>query len=181
MKIAVSGSHRTGKSTLVGDLHHSLPGYSVIDEPYRLLEEEGHPFAQPPSLDDFELQLDRSIQSILSCPSRAILDRCPADFLAYLTVHRDHDAFDPAPWMPRVLAAMEQLDLVIFVPIEDPERIAISRADGPRWRRAVHEELRTILLDDPWHLGVATLEVRGDHRERLNQVLRHLAASGAAL
>jgi hypothetical protein len=178
MRIAVSGSHRTGKSTLVGDLHQSLTGYQVIDEPYRQLEEEGHPFAQPPSLDDFELQLDRSIQSVSSCPPRAILDRCPADFLAYLNVHRDHDAFDLGAWMPRVSEAMERLDLVILVPIEDPDRVAVSREDGPRWRRAVHEELRNVLLDDPYHLGVATLEVRGDRRERLNQVLRHLAARG---
>jgi AAA domain len=181
MKIAVSGSHRTGKSTLVGDVHQSLAGYEVIDEPYRLLEEEGHPFAHPPSLEDFVLQLDRSIRSLLSCPTRVIFDRCPADFLAYLTVHRDRDAFDLGAWMPRVSEAMERLDLVILVPIEDPDRVAVSREDGPRWRRAVHEELRSILLDDSYHLGVATLEVRGDRRERLNQVLRHLAASGAAL
>jgi len=180
MKIAVSGSHRTGKSTLVEDLHRRLSGYEVIPEPYRLLEEEGHPFAQPPSLEDFELQLDRSVQSILTCSSRAILDRCPADVLAYLAVHRDRDAFDASSWMPRVCEAMSGLDLVILVPIEDPDRIAVSREDGPRWRRAVHEEIRTILLDDPWQFGVAAIEVRGDRSERLRQVLEHLAAPDVA-
>lgn len=36
MRIAVSGSHRTGKSTLIAELAALLPGYSTVDEPYCL-------------------------------------------------------------------------------------------------------------------------------------------------
>lgn len=174
MRLAISGAHRTGKSTLVEDLRRNLPGYEAIEEPYSLLEETGHLFRHPPSIEDFELQLDGSIRSILAAPSNAIFDRCPADLLAYLAVHPDREGFDPDLWMPRVREAMNQLDLVVFVPIEHPDRIGPETETRPRWRRAVHEELRTILLDDPWDLRVVTMEVRGDHRERLNQVLRRL-------
>lgn len=177
MKVAVSGAHRTGKSTLVQDLLGHLPGYQAIDEPYRLLEEEGHTFGHPPSLEDFELQLDVSIRSVLGSPSNSIFDRCPADLLAYLAVHRDRDAFDPDLWMPRVREAMGRLDLVVFVPIENPDRIDAGADARPRWRRAVHEELGAILLDDSWDLGVRTMEVRGDPGERLAQVLSRLDLS----
>jgi uridine kinase len=50
MKIAISGAHRTGKTTLVEELSRALPAYGVVDEPYYLLEEEGHEFAEMPSL-----------------------------------------------------------------------------------------------------------------------------------
>lgn len=58
MRIAVSGAHRTGKTTLVSDLVASLPTFSAVDEPYYLLENEEHSFAEIPGFDDFELQLD---------------------------------------------------------------------------------------------------------------------------
>ena len=41
MRIAVSETHRAGKSTLVEDLAEWLRGHRVVDEPYHLLEEEG--------------------------------------------------------------------------------------------------------------------------------------------
>jgi predicted ATPase len=177
VRIAVSGAHRTGKSTLVEDLCRSLPGHAPVEEPYRVLEEEGHPFHESPSLEDFELQLERSIRSLLEGAPNQIFDRCPADFLAYLATHRDGDAFDPEPWAARVRTAMERLDLVVLVPIEQPDRIQVSVEDRPKWRRRVADELRTLLLDDAWDLGVACIEVRGDARERLDQVLEHLRGS----
>lgn len=177
MRIAVSGSHRTGKSTLVEDLCRSLPGHVSVDEPYRALEEEGHPFHESPSLEDFELQLERSIRSLWERSPNQIFDRCPADFLAYLATHPDQHAFDIEHWMSRVRDAMESLDLVVLVPIEQPDRIQLSAEDRPKWRRLVADELRTLLLDDALDLGVTCLEVRGGARERLHQVLEHLRPS----
>lgn len=174
MRIAISGAHRTGKSTLVEDLCRSLPGHSAVEEPYRALEEEGHRFAESPSIEDFELQLERSIRSLTEGTPNQIYDRCPADFLAYLATHSDRHAFDLEAWVPQAKTAMESLDLVVLVPIEQPDRIQLSAGDRPKWRRRVADELRTILLDDTLGLGVDCLEVRGDARERLHQVLQHL-------
>jgi len=42
----------------------ALPTYTAIAEPYDLLEEEGHESAEMPSLEDFELQLERSMKSL---------------------------------------------------------------------------------------------------------------------
>ena len=60
MRIAVSGAHRTGKTTLIDELLGALATFSAVDEPYCLLAEEGHAFAEMPCLEDFELQLERS-------------------------------------------------------------------------------------------------------------------------
>lgn len=176
MRIAVSGAHRTGKSTLVEALSRELAGHEALEEPYRLLEEEGHAFGHPPSLEDFEAQLDRSIRMILAGSEDQIFDRCPADLLAYLLTHRDGSGYDVEPWIPRVRSAMERLDFVVFVPIEHPDRVALSREDRPQWRRRVDEELRNILLADPWDLGARVLEVRGTAGERVHQVLEVIGA-----
>ncbi len=174
MRIAVSGAHRTGKTTLVEELCRALPAYEAVDEPYHLLEEEGHEFAAMPSLEDFELQLTRSIESIVEDgedEEDRIFDRCPADILAYLITHRDSVGFDIERWLPRVRRAMARLDLIVFVPIEQPDRVTVSGGDHAALRRAVDEEIREIVLEDRWEFGVEALEVTGTLRERVRQVL----------
>jgi len=44
MRIAISGSHATGKSTLLHELVTRLHGFTAIDEPYHLLADAGHEF-----------------------------------------------------------------------------------------------------------------------------------------
>jgi predicted ATPase len=171
MRIAVSGAHRTGKTTLVEELLRALPTYEVIDEPYYLLAEEGHEFAEMPCLEDFELQLERSIESMAEDEDDRIFDRCPADILAYLITHRDSEGFDVERWLPRVRSAMERLDLIVFVPVEDPDRVTASEPDDAELRQRVDEKLREIVLEDRWELGVEVLEVTGTPRERVRQVL----------
>jgi predicted ATPase len=171
MRIAVSGAHRTGKTTLAEELCRALPGYAAVEEPYHLLEEEGHEFAEMPSLEDFELQLERSIEVLLEDEDDRIFDRCPADLLAYLITHRDCGGFDIARWLPRVRKAMERLDLIVFVPVEQPDRMTVSDPADAELRRLVDEEIREIVLEDRWEFDVEALEVAGATRERVRQVL----------
>jgi predicted ATPase len=171
MRIAVSGAHRTGKTTLVDELARALPAYVVVDEPYHLLEEEGHEFAEMPSLEDFELQLERSLQCLAGSEEDVIFDRCPADILAYLITHEDAEEFDADVWLPRVRKEMQRLDLIVFVPVEHPDRIVVPAAGGRRLRRSVDEEIRDIVLGDRWDFGVEAIEVAGAPHERVRQVL----------
>jgi predicted ATPase len=177
MKIAVAGSHRVGKSTLVEELSRSLPGTRTVDEPYRLLEDESHEVADVPAVEDFELQLERSIQCLSGEEGDVLFDRSPVDLVAYLLTHDDADAFDLGDWLPRVRTAMAELDLVVYVPIEDPDRIPVARSDAA-WRARVDAALRAILVDDPWDLAVPVLEVTGSVRDRVHQVLARLRSPG---
>jgi hypothetical protein len=175
MRIAVSGAHRTGKSTLVEELGEVLPSYLTVDEPYHLLEEEGHEFREMPSLEDFELQLERSIECLVEGDGNRLFDRCPADILAYLLTHADADGFDVEHWLPRARTAMQRLDLVVFVPVENPDQVVVADPEDAELRRRVDEELREIVLEDRWGFGVTALEVTGSPRERAGQVLTHMA------
>jgi predicted ATPase len=84
MRIAFSGTHRAGKSTLLEAVAAQVPGYRVVDEPYHQLEEEGYELADPPSVEDFTQQLRFSIVSIVEGSADVLFDRCPLDFVAYL-------------------------------------------------------------------------------------------------
>ena|SRR3982751_3290122 len=170
MRIAVSGAHRTGKTTLIEELSRALPNYVMVDEPYHLLAEEGHELAA--TLDDFELQLERSIQCVEDSEEDQLFDRCPADMLAYLIAHRDSAGFNVEVWLPRLERAMRRLDLIVFVPIEHPDRVIfVSDPEDRELRRRVDEELRDILVDDRWGFGLEAIEVTGTLRERARQVL----------
>jgi hypothetical protein len=174
MRIAVSGAHRTGKTTLIHELSRALPTYVTVDEPYYLLEEEGHDFAEMPSLEDFELQLERSIESIADGEADCLFDRCPFDMLAYLITHEDSDGFHIDHWLPRARRALQRLDLIVFVPVEEPDRVIVSASDQRALRRRVDEELRDIVLEDRWSFEVEAIEVTGAPRERARQVLAYL-------
>ena len=65
---------------------------------------------------------------------------------------------------------MERLDLVVFVPVEHPDRVANVEPDHAELRRRVDEELRDVLLNDRWEIGMDVLEVIGTSQERARQV-----------
>jgi thymidylate kinase len=174
MRIAISGTHRSGKSTLVEKLADALPEYLTVDEPYHLLAEEGYDFAEMPSVEDFELQLERSIESLDESEPKVIFDRCPADFLGYLLTHSDVDVFDLERWLPRIRAAMEKLDLIIFLPVEERDRIALPSSEDAELRMQVDEQLKEIFLENSFDFDADVLEVTGSPHERVRRVLAYL-------
>jgi hypothetical protein len=181
MRIAFSGSHRVGKSTLVEWIATALPAYTTVDEPYYLLEEDGYECAEDPSLEDFAAQLERSLTAIEEEGQGDVLfDRCPADLFAYLLAHDDADEFDADPWLERTREAMRTLDLVVFVPVEEPDRIAIPSHEDREHRLAVDAQLRGLLLDDALGFEADVLTVHGDVRARVEQVMARLGPAGAA-
>lgn len=173
MRIAISGTHRVGKTTLAEALVDSLPGHVLVPEPYYLLEDEGHEFEDMPSLEDFERQLERSLTSLEDGATNAIFDRCPLDLVAYLRTHRQRAGFDIDHWLPRVRSQMATLDLVVFVPIESLDRVPVDRSEA-KLRARVDDQLRDLVLDDALDVGVRSVEVRGSVEVRLRQVLAHL-------
>ena len=177
MRIALSGAHRVGKTTLAEALGDALPGHEVVVEPYHEMAADGHVFAHPPTVEDFEDQLDHSIDSLLERSGEdMVFDRCPVDLLAYLRVERSDPSYAPEPLLEELRGAMASLDLVVFVPIESPDRIDFADdEDLPGTRDAVDGRLRELLMDDPLGLGVDVLEVRGPRSDRVDAVLRRLS------
>jgi len=170
VRIAISGTHRSGKSSLVERVSTILPSYAAVDEPYALLEEEGYEAADPPSIDDFQAQLERSLVALETGEDDVLFDRCPADVLAYLLTHDHAGAFDADEWLERIASAMKTLDLVVFVPVEEPDRIPVAPHENRVQRLAVHEKLEEILTDELFGWSVDVLRVEGDVQDRVQQV-----------
>lgn len=165
MRVAVSGTHRTGKTTLVEALADALPRYTMFAEPYVLLEEDGYELGHSPTVEDFEQQLRRSLDVIASTPANALFDRCPLDFLAYL---RALDA-DVEDWLPDVRDAMSEIDLVVVLSIE--ARIAVSADEDPALRRRVDELVTAIVLEDAYDLELEVLAPTSSLDARVREVL----------
>jgi len=176
VRVAISGAQRTGKTTLLEALARALGDHQAVEEPFYLLQAEGYDFAEMPALEDFERQLERSIELAMEDKPDRLFDRCPADMLAYLLTHDDAESFDAEAWLPGIDEAMGRLDFVVFCGIERPDRIAVSAVERG-WRRRVDGELRDIVIGDRRDWGIPTLEVAGEPEQRVSQVLEALAAS----
>jgi thymidylate kinase len=177
MRIAISGTHLSGKSTLVEALSEALPQYTIVEEPYYLLQEEGYEFAELPAIEDFELQLERSIESLDERAPNVIFDRCPADILSYLLVHTDIDAFDLDVWLPRIRTAMGTLDLIVFLPIETPDRIVLPVSQDAAYRQRVDEKLKEIFLDNSFGFDADVREVTGSPQTRVDQAIAYIRST----
>lgn len=165
MKIAITGAHQVGKTTLAEQLQAALPDYELKAEPYHELEASGYVFAETPDVDDFMVQLEHAIRQISTSSDQAIFDRCPLDLLAYI------QAMDESENIPflyhQVQQAMTDIDLLVFVPIEDPDVVAGREVDLPELR----DEVNALLQDWVWDFGMETLEVSGTLAARSRQVL----------
>ena len=175
MRIAISGTHFSGKSSLVEALSEALPQYATVEEPYNQLQDEGYEFAELPAIEDFELQLERSIENLNESTPNVIFDRCPVDILGYLLAHADVEAFDLTAWLPRIQTAVSKLDLVVLLSIEEPDRIVLPVSQDAVYRQRVDEILKVITLENSFGLDVDMLEVSGDMQMRVAQVLTHIS------
>jgi len=168
MKIAITGAHRVGKTSLAEKLHESLAGYDIRMEPYYELEESGYEFSGRPNTEDFLKQLEYSVKQISTSGKNVIFDRCPVDFLAYI------QALDQTRNIQLIYNKIEriftEIDLLVFVPIGEPDLIVCQESDLPKLRNRVNQ----ILSDWVPDLGISTLEVKGTLVNRLNQVLNKI-------
>jgi hypothetical protein len=104
-----------------------------------------------------------------------IFERCPVDFLAYLFALRDLQR-DPQATnvieisMEMVSAGLEQLDLIVLLPINQVE----ADDEDQELREAVDVRLTDLLVSDDLGLFTSThpsvLEVKGSTADRLKMV-----------
>jgi hypothetical protein len=182
VRVGISGTHGTGKTTLAQALCARLPGHVAADEPYYLLEEQGYEFGFPPSLEDYRAMLACSVRSLSALPSLpgVVFDRTPLDYLAYLAA-AGADPLAQASALPLRLAFASLDLLVITVITPETERI-LPAAQLPGLRREMNDALLDLVYDDP--LGAWTdmpvLELSGPLGGRLDVVLAALDQSRRA-
>jgi len=180
MRISISGSHCSGKSTLIEAFIESHPLYHYEPEVYELLDES---FAAQPSAEDFFRQLECHVQRWQEYRSdaRVIIERSPVDYLAYLKalILLRNDNF--APYLldksvRLVRTAIHSIDAIVFLSTRDV-RTFVPDEEDLELRSTVNELLESILLDDELDLfssgNIQVVDGCGTLGERL-QVLERV-------
>lgn len=177
MRIAVTGTHGCGKTTLIEDFISVHGKYESVPEPYWLLAQNGMPFADGPTAADLEEQLGQSCTLILEqiTGKNVIFDRCPLDFLAYLDVVSADEGFE---WLPqgrllnRIARALATLDVVVFVPLLRPDEIKVP-IEHSKLRAKVDRRLKNMLRQDDLGLledGPRIVEASGPRALRVASI-----------
>ena len=176
MRIGISGTHGTGKTTLAEELCAHLPGHITADEPYYLLEEEGYEFDFPPSADDYRALLARSLRCLSDPPQLPgiVFDRTPLDYLAYMAA-TGADAEREAD-VPALRSALAGLDLLVLTLITQETEQLLPPSELPALRSAMNDALLELVYADPldaW-ADIPVLQLDGPLDARLPTVLAAL-------
>ncbi len=182
MRIAVSGTHFMGKSTLIGDFINKHPYYRSEVEPwYKLQDQKEMELSFYPSIDSLIEQLDYSIDQLFKCTNQQniIFDRCPIDFLAYAMSTLAQDSLpinnsEVADRFGDIKEALNNLDLIVFLPITK-EYVIEYTEENPAYRQTVDRYFKKIYRDDicdifPRYNHPKIVEIAGDRLTRLKKL-----------
>jgi len=186
MRIAVSGTHFMGKSTLIEDFIKKHPDYKSEIEPYyKLQDEKMMELSLEPSLDSLLEQLDCSIEQLNehANDSNIIFDRCPVDFIAYAMCVTDQDSIDIhdseiSERFLEVKAALNNLDLIVFLPITKEHLIEYTE-ENTAYRKAADKCFKKIYRDEivdifPRYDHPKIIEIWGDRLTRIKRLETYL-------
>ncbi|MEX0678332.1 MAG: AAA family ATPase [Pirellulales bacterium] len=193
MRIAISGSHSLGKSTLIGDWVERHPRYTREEEPYRALRDwYTIEFRQASTRWHNGLQLHYNIGRVNRYSSGSdcvIFDRCPVDYLAYSQYTADHgttdinDAFVQG-MVPAVQDSLRSLDILAFIPMSEEWPVPMED-DGIRpidlqYRDEVDAIFKAIYRGNryavmPERNGPHLVEITGSRAERVAKLEQAIA------
>lgn len=179
MRIAISGTHRNGKTALAEAIGRARPDFRVVPEPYEGLLEEGEDFLDHYAPEAFIRQLEHQVKGLSRClpGDRVVFDRSPLDFLAYLAAMDGSAGWSAISVEVLELATsgLRRVDLVLWLPLRETR----AELSGRSLRRSMDDRLRDLVVSDP--LGLLgeekpeILELWGSTPERREAFLQHLA------
>jgi hypothetical protein len=174
VRIVVSGTHASGKSTLVSDLAEAF-GCDRLPDPFELVDDP----VDPAGADSFVAQLEVAAERLveLPCGTDVVVERCPLDLLAYLEALADlgrpsvgREA--TARLRATTQVAMCHVDLLVVLLLDPRDGITVPDDEDPQLRAAMDERLADLVDDDELvGPGTRVLEVAGSPEMRLAQVL----------
>ena len=177
MRIAVTGSHNSGKSTIIEMLSESFPCYILHEEPYYLLLEEGYEIPDPPSLDDYRTMLEKSLELIEEEQSVDVLfDRSPVDLLAYVLASDIYNEIDTEKYFDEVRMSIQNLDAFFYIPIENIDALTYPIDEKSELREDVDSMIERIIYDLAGNTPV--IQLSGDLKTRLTKAERFIHSAG---
>ncbi|UUW91486.1 AAA family ATPase [Nocardioides sp. WV_118_6] len=169
MLIVVSGTHASGKSSLIGDFSSAHPDVEVWPDP---IEELGE-YPTDPGAGVFFQQLQVAAARLLAPVDHSVIaERGPLDFLAYL------EAADrlgrPVPSSDHLrrgaelcAAAMRHADLLVLLPLDPTSPIDVPPDEDPELREVMDEVLLELSDDTDLTGGTEVVELTGPPEVRL--------------
>ena len=190
MRVAVSGSHSTGKSTLIAAFLAKCPQYVQEPEAYEELADDiALLTSEGPDIDGLTALLVHTVSTVgRHGPGAAVIfERSPVDYLAYAIATRSIARTDRGEFMrsyvPMVRGAVRSLDLIALLPASTGGRVLSRPHEDERFRQRVDEELRRALIDDDYDLfggdsAPRVVELSAAPDRQLSDLVRYTAEGG---
>lgn len=185
MRIAISGAHSLGKSTMVWDWVQRHGHYIREEEPYRALRDwYTLEFRQASTRLHNGIQLlynTSRVNRYHSSSDHVIFDRAPTDYIAYSQYTANHGTTDITNAFVESMAttvrdSLASLDLLVFIPITDLAPVEMED-DGIRpidsdYRNEVDAIFKDIYRHNrfdllPHHNPPELIEIWGSRAERI--------------
>ncbi|SFR71070.1 AAA domain-containing protein [Agromyces sp. CF514] len=178
MRIVVSGTHASGKTTLIDDLVAAHPEFERWGDPFELVDDA---LDEPDASTFFEQLVSSARRLMTDAGGRTVVaERGPIDFLAYLGAlealrRGGRSSSLSARGFEVTASAMQRVDLLVVLPLHHRDDLPVGDDEDPELRAAMDEALLE-LVDDPDLVGehVRVIEVSGDRATRLAAVERAL-------
>ena len=181
MRIAISGSHSLGKSTIVNEWVAKNPHFVREEEPYRALGLYG-PYEI--LFRDASTKLHNGIHRYGKSTDDVIFDRAPVDYIAYsqYTANQGSTDIDAAlveSMVPAVRESLDHLDILAFVPKSDAWPVEMEtdgiRPVDPAYRDEVDAIFKQIYREGRFQVlpeknGPLLVELWGSREQRLAQL-----------
>lgn len=181
LKFVVSGSHSTGKTTLIRGLAEelSIRGHRVwtIGEVARKVIAAGLPLDREATTESYLMYLAEQLEALRSAPKDAIIisDRFLIDLLAYIETNANSGipadlvrVIELAAWLEA-----EQYSVVFYLPIEFPVVADGVRDTNEEYRAAVDQTLQRLLAK----VGPPVMPVQGTIQARISAATRHIESA----
>lgn len=172
LRVVITGTHGSGKSTLITDFATLHPEWTILPDPYELLDDA----ADASGASAFFLQLCLASERLLEPSDIPVLaERGPLDFLAYLyaldALGRDGASAGLLSEVELLTAqAMADVDLLVLLPLNEVDAIAIGAEEDLELRGAMDRSLLE-LADDSELVGTSrVIEVTGSRQQRLSRM-----------
>lgn len=171
MRIVVSGTHASGKSTLVADFALRHPEFAVLPDPFEDMDE----MWDSPNAASFAAQLRISADRLYSHeqPENVIAERGPIDFLAYLLALDElTGASSSRQFIERsteiTREALGHVDLLVVLPLTAIDPIEVGIDEHLELRDTMNDILLDLLGDsDLIGQRPKIAEITGDRDSRL--------------
>ena len=138
----------------------------------------GEAIGDEPTTDDFWRQLELSVDRLRTYGrgARVVAERSPVDFIAYMLALSDlgrasRDCEKIASGAELVAAGIEHVDLLVVLPLNDRDGVAVPASEDVELRDAMNVRLLNIIATDEYALFTSgsprVVEIQGTRDERL--------------